>query len=76
MPAAASTPPLSAEPVPAPAPAPLAWILPRQAVASFASGAVLGPLCDGLHSKAGVLAYADPLRLALPAVGFQLETCW
>lgn len=36
------------------------FLLPRQAVALFASGAVLGPFCDGLHSQHDVLHYANP----------------
>lgn len=39
---------------------PYSILLPRQAVALFASGAVLGPFCDGLHSQHNVLHYANP----------------
>ncbi len=42
----------------------------------FASGAVLGPLCDGLHSQNDVLHYTHPVVFALPQVGWELETCW
>ena len=50
------------------------WV--PHAAAIFGSGAVLGPLCDGLHSQHGVLYYAEPVLLQMPAAGFQLETCW
>jgi hypothetical protein len=55
-------------------------LLVRQAAALFCASAVLGPLCDGLHSTAGVLHYERPSVLAslqLPG-GFSwgLETCW
>jgi hypothetical protein len=50
-------------------------VLPKQAVALTASGAVLGPMLDGLHSKAGVLQYAQPIHIPL-VPGVELETCW
>jgi hypothetical protein len=45
----------------------------------FAASAVLGPLCDGLHSAADVLHYKDPtwlLRLQAGPLSWGLETCW
>jgi len=48
----------------------------KQAIALAASGAVLGPLCDGQHSKYGVLHYANPTMLNVPICNLQLETCW
>ena len=47
----------------------------NQAIAMWAAAAVLGPLCDGCHSRHDVLHYVDPLRLSLGDV-FALETCW
>ena len=42
------------------------------AAATALSGAVLGPLCDGLHSRFGVLRYAHPIELS----PLFLETTW
>eukprot|EP00878_Enallax_costatus_P023792 GHUV01025339.1.p1 GENE.GHUV01025339.1~~GHUV01025339.1.p1 ORF type:complete len:195 (+),score=32.74 GHUV01025339.1:150-734(+) len=59
--------------------APYSYILPRQAIAMFASGAVLGPFCDGLHSQYDVLHYEHPsvqLQLALGPLHWSFETCW
>eukprot|EP00955_Chlamydomonas_euryale_P036730 350539-Chlamydomonas_euryale.AAC.2 len=54
-----------------PPPPPLAGgLLIKQCAAMFAASAVLGPLCDGLHSSAGVLRYADP------TLTWPIETCW
>jgi hypothetical protein len=57
-----------------------AVLLARQAAALFAASAVLGPMCDGLHSSADVLHYTNPsvlLRLPLSWGGaWGLETCW
>jgi hypothetical protein len=39
---------------------PYSYLLPRQALALFASGAVLGPFCDELHSQHDVLHYVEP----------------
>ena len=47
-------------------------ILVKQSMAMFSSGAVLGPLCDGLHSSNGVLHYSSPILMPL----INLETCW
>ena len=47
----------------------------KQAIALAASGAVLGPLCDGQHSKYEVLHYTNPAVIPLPVQG-QLDTCW
>lgn len=49
-------------------------LLIKQATATAASGAVLGPLCDGLHSKADVLHYVAPIHIHVGS--WQLETCW
>ena len=38
----------------------------RQALVMGSASAVLGPLCDGLHSAHGVLRYAHPVALAFP----------
>ncbi len=46
----------------------------KQGVAMFASGAVLGPLCDSLHSAAGVLHYARPTIRSMGPL--EIETCW
>ncbi len=48
----------------------------KQAIAMAASGAVLGPLCDGQHSSHGVLHYVQPAFLNVPILHGQLETCW
>ena len=48
----------------------------KQAIALAASGAVLGPLCDGQHSKYGVLHYVNATMLNVPICNLQLETCW
>ena len=48
----------------------------KQAIALAASGAVLGPLCDGQHSKYGVLHYVNPTMLNVPICNLQLATCW
>jgi hypothetical protein len=40
----------------------------------FAAGAVLGPLCDGLHSSQNVLHYHQPVVLTIGS--WSLETCW
>jgi hypothetical protein len=53
-----------------------AALLPRQAVAMFAAGAALGPLCDGLHSQHGVLKYAHPSIHLDGPLGWSFETCW
>eukprot|EP00879_Flechtneria_rotunda_P019077 GHRR01020029.1.p1 GENE.GHRR01020029.1~~GHRR01020029.1.p1 ORF type:complete len:315 (+),score=64.10 GHRR01020029.1:533-1477(+) len=56
-----------------------AYILGRQAVCMFASGAVLGPFCDGLHSQNDVLHYKNPsIQLNLVSGNFHwsFETCW
>ena len=45
------------------------WL--KQTAAVAASSAVLGPLCDGCHSRHDVLHYANP-TVQLPL----LETCW
>lgn len=45
----------------------------------FCASAVLGPLCDGLHSSADVLHYRRPdvlLHLNFGPVHWGLETCW
>jgi len=47
----------------------------------FSASAVLGPLCDGLHSAAGVLHYRHPslnlnLQLAAGGPAWGLQTCW
>uniref|UniRef100_A0A7S0RHV2 Uncharacterized protein n=1 Tax=Chlamydomonas leiostraca TaxID=1034604 RepID=A0A7S0RHV2_9CHLO len=49
-------------------------LLGNVAIASFASGAVLGPMLDGLHSSNNVLHYANPTTITLGA--YTLETCW
>lgn len=54
-------------------------LLWRQTVATFAAGAVLGPLLDGQHSSHGVLHYAHPtwqLDLSMGRLHWSLETCW
>lgn len=54
------------------------YLLPRQAIAMFAAGAVLGPFCDALHSQHDVLHYVHPsvsLQLDSP-VHWSFETCW
>lgn len=54
-------------------------LLWRQTVALAASGAVLGPLCDGLHSSHDVLHYVFPIHLSVavpPFDAWDLETCW
>jgi hypothetical protein len=56
----------------------------QQSTAMFAASAVLGPLCDGCHSRHDILHYAEqPGKILLPAltgaVGSappMLETCW
>lgn len=48
----------------------------KQLFALAASGAVLGPLCDGQHSRFGVLHYTNPSLITLPGNDWQLETCW
>lgn len=48
----------------------------KQLVALAASGAVLGPLCDGQHSKFGVLQYTSPALITVPGIDWDLETCW
>lgn len=58
---------------------PYSYIIPQHAVAMFASGAVLGPFCDGLHSQHDVLHYKDPSVQLQVDVGFlpwSFETCW
>jgi hypothetical protein len=55
------------------------YILPRQAVAMFAAGAVLGPFCDGLHSQNNVLHYAAPsieLSITYEDLHWSFESCW
>lgn len=52
-----------------PSPHPL-W-LPQLATTAL-SGATLGPLCDGLHSRYGVLRYANPVEIS----PLNLETTW
>lgn len=51
-------------------------ILTKQLLALAASRAVLGPLCDGQHTRFGVLRYTSPSVITLPGSGWQLETCW
>jgi hypothetical protein len=54
-------------------------LIARQAAALFCASAVLGPLCDGLHSKADVLHYHDPSILVSVQIGglqWGLESCW
>lgn len=51
-------------------------LLMKQSIAMFASGAVLGPLCDGLHSSHNILHYNHPTVLSLPSLHWSLETCW
>lgn len=53
-----------------------ARIITKQLVALAASGAVLGPLCDGHHSRFGVLHYTSPSLIAVPSSDWHLETCW
>ena len=48
----------------------------KQLVALAASGAVLGPLCDGQHSQFGVLHYTSPSLITVPGMEWHLETCW
>lgn len=48
----------------------------KQAVALGASGFVLGPLLDGMHTSHNVLHYTDPIHLQIRSVGYDLETCW
>ena len=48
----------------------------KQLVALAASGAVLGPLCDGQHSRFGVLHYTSPSLITVPGIDWDLETCW
>lgn len=50
--------------------------LTKQLIALAASGAVLGPLCDGQHSRYGVLHYTSPSIIAVPGTDWHLETCW
>lgn len=47
----------------------------EQAIAMWGAAAVLGPLCDGCHSRHDVLHYADPSRLSVGSL-YSLETCW
>ena len=51
-------------------------ITTKQILALAASGSVLGPLCDGQHSKYGVLYYTNPSIVKLPGSDWHLETCW
>ena len=53
-----------------------ARLLANQAFALTAAGAVLGPLCDSLHSSHDVLHYNRPSYVDIPAVGIHIETCW
>ena len=46
---------------------------PEQLLSTSLSGAVLGPLCDSLHSRFGVLRYERPLHVGF---GDGLETTW
>ncbi|KAK3274050.1 hypothetical protein CYMTET_17747 [Cymbomonas tetramitiformis] len=50
----------------------LSWKL---TAAVGASGAVLGPLCDGRHSTHDVLHYVSPTMISVPPL-LTLETCW
>lgn len=59
---------------------PRVWL--QQGVAMWGAAAILGPLCDGCHSKHDVLHYAvdsiagDPWVLRAPGGDVLLETCW
>lgn len=46
---------------------------PEQLLATSLSGAALGPLCDSLHSRFGVLRYERPFHVGF---GDGLETTW
>ena len=50
------------------------WI--EQATAMWCGAAVLGPLCDGCHSKHDVLHYANPSYLGIQGTLLGLESCW
>jgi hypothetical protein len=49
-------------------------LLLDQCIAMSASGAVLGPFCDSLHSAGDVLHYTSPTIRSLGPI--PLETCW
>ena len=49
---------------------------PQQLLATSLSGATLGPLCDSLHSRFGVLRYERPLHLHVGGGFLDLETTW
>ena len=49
---------------------------PDQLLATSLSGAALGPLCDSLHSRFGVLRYERPLHLVGGGGLLDLETTW
>ena len=53
-------------------------LLLQQSLVMGSASAVLGPLCDGLHSAHGALRYARPLLLDLPPAAplLRLETTW
>ncbi|GMH38997.1 hypothetical protein BSKO_06895 [Bryopsis sp. KO-2023] len=51
-------------------------LIAKQTALSFASGALLGPVCDGFHSSHDVLHYKDPVLIQLDWIGYSLETCW
>lgn len=44
----------------------------KHSIAMISSGAVLGPCCDGLHSRNDVLHYSQPIVVPI----LDLETCW
>lgn len=54
-------------------------LLAQQALVLFSASAILGPLCDGLHSAADVLHYKNPsvqLHLDFGGASWGLETWW
>ena len=48
----------------------------KHATAMAAAGAVLGPLCDGQHSRHMVLEYSNPIMIRLQPSDWELQTCW
>ena len=48
----------------------------KHATAMAAAGAVLGPLCDGQHSRHMVLEYSNPTIIRLQPLDWELQTCW